>query len=183
MESKKPDPPRQDSPRQDNPNPDGPVYRLRTQHVTSDGRLLEPGTLVGAGQEEPWNQPPTNQMEGVNDAAIKAINDVHQRLYGADAPWHDPKAGASTEEDLRIQEEQQREIADAAPVSHQQAVEQDKKWEGRPDPFVQARVAGVAPPPQQTFSGVPGGPGVATPNVDASNPRPEKPLEEQIPKA
>jgi hypothetical protein len=178
METKKPDPPRMDQ-----ASVDGPVYRLRVQHVTSDGRMLEPGTLVGAGQEEPWDQPPTNQMEGVNDQARKAINEVHQRLYGVDAPWHDPKVGASIADDLRVQEEQRREAADAAPVSHQQAVEQDKKWEGRPHPFVQARIAGVAPPPPQTFSGVPGGPGVATPNVDASNPRPIKPLEEELPKS
>lgn len=163
----------------------GPVYRLRAQHVLSDGRLLETGTIVGADQEVTWDGPPTNQMEGVNDAGKAEVNKVHQRLYGADAPWHDPKFQRDPAEDVKAQEQQQREEKEAAPVSHAQAVEHGKDWEGRPDPVVQARVSGVPSPATvaPTIGGQPSGPGVAQPKINETDVRPERPLEEQLPKS
>jgi hypothetical protein len=53
------------------------------------GHLLEAGTEVGEGTGYPVYEP-SNQMEGVDETAKGRINELHQKLYGKDAPWHDP---------------------------------------------------------------------------------------------
>lgn len=139
MRSENPPPPavpRRDPPRDEKveykyPPRDGEtpgVYRLRTDHVIQD-RVVPAGTLVGVGQEFPWYGPVTNQMEGVDDAGRAEVNKVHQTLYGRDAVWQD-----KPENDPKLLDEQQKEIEAAAPVSHQQASEQDKEWKGPPPP-------------------------------------------------
>jgi hypothetical protein len=54
------------------------------------GHLLEAGTEVGEGTGYPVYEP-SNQMEGVDETAKGRINELHQKLYGRDAPWHDPE--------------------------------------------------------------------------------------------
>jgi hypothetical protein len=63
-------------------------YRLLSQHMIG-GHLLEAGTEVGEGTGYPVYEP-SNQMEGVDETAKGRINELHQKLYGKDAPWHDP---------------------------------------------------------------------------------------------
>src|SRR5262245_31388276 len=64
-------------------------YRLLTDHVTPEGAILAAGTVVGDDQPCTWRytannepMPPTPQMEGVDDAGKKAIDELNRRLYG-----------------------------------------------------------------------------------------------------
>jgi hypothetical protein len=160
----------------------GPQYRLRGTHII-EGRTVPKGTVVGDGGEYPWDTDPSNIMEGVNDAGKRKVNELHQRLYGVDAPWHDPKIQRDTEEDLKKQEEQRKEEEDAEPVSHAQAAERDKEWKGRPDPYVVAKQTGAPVLGLPSVSGdTSANPGLARPRINQENIRVERPLEEQLPR-
>jgi hypothetical protein len=65
-------------------------FRLCTPHVI-EGAVRNPGTIVGpwgSGAPVVFNGDPTSDMEGVDDEGIAKVNEVHNRLHGADAPWH-----------------------------------------------------------------------------------------------
>jgi hypothetical protein len=163
----------------------GPRYRLRATHVTSEGRVVPAGTLVGDGTDHKWDKDtdPSNLMEGANAAGKERVNQLHQRLYGADAAWHDERIQKDVQQDLEDQKKQREEEKAAEPVSHAQAVEMGKEWKGPPNPFVQARLAGTpVPGPAAIVGDTSGNPGVARPRVNQENVRPERPLEEQLPK-
>jgi hypothetical protein len=170
-------PPQYDAPRPSaNPNEhkseeSGPQYRLRTTHFI-EGRLVNPGTIVGAGTPYPMENP-SQSMEGANEAGKQKINEFHNRLYGKDAPWHDSALQKDVEQDLEDQKKQREEEKGAEPVSHQQAKEMDKEWKGDPPPVT------ATPAP---IVGQQAGPGVAVPRIPQEQPRVEKPLEEQLPK-
>lgn len=85
-------------------------YLLHAPHYTSDGRYLTAGTAVGDDTNQPWNDEVTNQMEGLDDEGREKVQELHKRLYNADAPWHTPEM----EERKRQREAQQRE-SEAAP--------------------------------------------------------------------
>jgi hypothetical protein len=161
----------------------GPQYRLRAKHVI-DGREVPAGTLVGDGTDYPWDEDtdPSNLMEGANAAGKERVNKLHQRLYGADAPWHDERLQKDVEKDLEDQKKQREEEKSAEPVSHAQAVEMGKEWKGPANPFVQARLTGSpVPGPQAIVGDTSGNPGMARPRINQENVRPERPLEEQLP--
>lgn len=69
-------------------------YLLRTPHVI-EGGLRNAGTVVG---DDPdcavrFYGDPTPDMVGLNPESEAKVNEVHNRLYGNNAPWHaDPKA-------------------------------------------------------------------------------------------
>jgi hypothetical protein len=162
----------------------GPQYRLRGKHII-EGREVPAGTLVGDGTDYPWNKDtdPSTMMEGANAAGRERVNRLHQRLYGADAPWHDERIQKDAQKDLEDQKTQREEEKAAEPVSHAQAVEMGKEWKGPPNPFVQARLAGTpVPGPAAIVGDTSGNPGVAKPRVNQDNVRVERPLEEQLPK-
>lgn len=156
-------------------------YRLLSPHLDRYGNRLPIGTEVGTDTPYPWPQPPSNQMEGVDEAGKSAVNKLHQTLYGQDAPWHGRIDRLA--EEREIAKRQQEEDARAEPVSHQQAWERgDKEFRGE-------RLSG---PPQgaatrsPTVSGDLTQPlGVATPRQDHDDPdvkvRTATPLVDQKP--
>jgi hypothetical protein len=167
------------NPRQEGSEGGGPQYRLRSPHII-EGVVVPAGTIVGEGTSYPTAQP-SNMMEGANEAGKGKINEFHQRLYGADAPWHDPKRQRDVVEDRKEQEKQRKEEEGAEPVSHSQALERGKEWKGPPNPLVEARQAGVPPAGPSPITGDrAGGPGVSVPRTEPQ--RVERPLEEQLPK-
>jgi hypothetical protein len=110
-------------------------YRLLTQHMIG-GHLLEAGTEVGEGTGYPVSEP-SNQMEGVDETAKGRINELHQKLYGSDAPWHDAEHPlAQVQQDAEAAQAQREEEASQEPVSHQQA------WERGHDEFRGAKLSG-----------------------------------------
>lgn len=181
------DPPQHDvpsppaNPNERRPESSGAQFRLRSKHII-DGREVPAGTIVGEGTGYPVKEP-SNLMEGANEAGKQAVNKLHQRLYGANAPWHDEKLQKDVQKDLEDQKKQREEEKSAEPVSHEQAVEMGKEWKGPPDMFVEHRLHGtpIAGPP--VIAGdVGGNPGMAKPNINQDNVRVERPLEEQLPK-
>ena len=104
-------------------------YRLRGQHLYHGDRLLEAGTEVGTDTPWPWPDKPSPLMEGIDDAGKKAVLDLHKEMYNRLPPW----ALDSENPEYAIHEERRKEQekeTESAPVSHAQAVERDKKWEG-----------------------------------------------------
>ena len=85
-------------------------YRLRIDHVIED-RIVPAGTEVGEGTDIPFDQAPSNQMEGVDDEGRRKVNELHQRLYGADAPWHTEEAEECRKADQGAAERQRKEEA------------------------------------------------------------------------
>lgn len=156
-------------------------YRLLSQHMIG-GHLLEAGTEVGEGTGYPVYEP-SNQMEGVDEAAKGRINELHQKLYGKDAPWHDPSHPlAQAQQDAENAQAQREEESGQEPVSHQQA------WERGHDEFRGAKLSGPPGGPlvSRSISGdttQPMGPG--TPRQDladpAVQPRAERPLKDSMP--
>lgn len=50
-------------------------YRLSAGHYTSEGRLLEAGTVVGNGPgDHPWTDEPTPDMVPIDDEAKKQMD-------------------------------------------------------------------------------------------------------------
>jgi hypothetical protein len=135
-----------------------PKYRLLVEHVTSDGRVLPPGTEIGDGTPEPWPLDPSPWMEPLDEEGerrIKAIFDRTGDTVGWEA-WkrrHDARKAAA---------EAAPDETDGEPVSEQQAREREGK-----QPLT------VSPPPQRPQPS----PTRATPQA-----RPAKPNEEQYPK-
>jgi hypothetical protein len=123
-------------------------YRLRVDHVDSEGRVLSAGTEVGTDTPYMWPGPPTNAMEGLDAEGVRRVNEVHMALYGAKAPWDN----VNLAEQQKKAEDQRKVDEGSAPVSFSQAAAQDKEWKG-PKPV---------PPPAATKGGdAGGGPGVA----------------------
>lgn len=139
-------------------------YRLRAQHLFAGDRLLEPGTEVGTDTEYPWPDRPSPLMEGVDDAGKEAVMKLHKELYNRQPPWDllDNPEYAIHEERRKEQENE----TDSDPVSHAQAMERGKDWEGP-----------VPQPPQATVTGGSRVAGVSMPSTQV-----EKPNEEQYPK-
>src|SRR5262245_1168552 len=101
-------------------------YRLLTDHVTSEGFVLEAGTVVGDDTPYPWKyangqpMPPTPQMEGVDDAGKQAVDELNRKLYGDEAI--DMSKPSEAVEAARKQEAEAQAALDAGsePVSPQQ---------------------------------------------------------------
>lgn len=144
-------------------------YRLLTVHIIAGGSRAA-GTEVGTGTDIPYPGLPSNQMEGVDDEGKRRVNELHQKLYGQDAPWHNP------DHPLALAREQDREALEAAkaegesePVSHQQAWERGAE-RYRDDTVVAPNFR--APPAPISIAGdtsIPLGP--ATPLQDPMDPR------------
>src|SRR4051812_325787 len=157
-------------------------YRLLSQHMIG-GHLLEAGTEVGEGTGYPVYEP-SNQMEGVDETAKGRINELHQKLYGRDAPWHDPEHPlAQAQQDAENAQAQRDEESGQEPVSHQQA------WERGHDEFRGAKLSGPPGGPlvSRSISGdttQPMGPGLARQDLadPAVQPRAERPLTDSMPK-
>jgi hypothetical protein len=101
--------------------PRGGRYRLLVPHII-DGAPRPAGTEVGDGTGIPYDATPSNQMEGVDDVGKRAVNELHQKLYGREAPWHaegSPLQRARAE--VHEARQNQREELKSEPVSHQQA--------------------------------------------------------------
>lgn len=157
-------------------------YRLMAVHVI-EGKTLNTGTEIGDGTDYPFDAQPSNQMMGLNHESERRVNEVHQKLYGRDAPWHNNKL---LEQQRRLREEEEKQRAterEAEPVSHAQAYEQGKPWGGRENPG--------PPPPAHTRSPTLSGDtshafGPASPDQDIHNPdvqvRTARPLADQQPR-
>lgn len=62
-------------------------YRLLAPHVTSQGHLLDAGTVVGDDTPWPWPEELVNaQMEGVDDSGREVVARRFQELYHRDPP-------------------------------------------------------------------------------------------------
>lgn len=156
-------------------------YRLLAPHMIG-GYHLQAGTEVGEGTGYPVDEP-SNQMEGVDEVAKGRVNELHQKLYGKDAPWHDPKHPiAQAKKDAENAAAQRDEEAEQPPVSHQQA------WERGHDEFQGQKLSGPPGGPlvARTISGdtsQPMGPG--TPRQDKADdvvePRAAHPLKDSMP--
>lgn len=177
METKKPDPPeeRRSVPRQvEQPAPtvgqyaadvkSSGKYRLRSQHLLAGDRLLEAGTEVGTDTPIPWPGPPTPNMEGLDDAGLAAVEKLWKESYNRMPPW-DYRANPEYAIHEERRKEQEKET-ESEPVSHAQAVERDKKWEGP-----------VPSPVQNVTRGGDLTGGVSMPAANVENPN-----EEQYPK-
>jgi hypothetical protein len=69
-------------------------YMLRAPHII-EGAMRSAGTIVGDDDDCPvrFYGDPTPDMTGLDEASAAKVNEVHNRLYGAEAPWHrDPNA-------------------------------------------------------------------------------------------
>lgn len=162
----------------------GAKYRLMSVHMI-DGETLPVGAEIGADTDRPYDATPSNQMMGLNEEGKRRVNEVHQKLYGKDAPWHDDRLYRAQEEARRSEQEQRQQEEEAAPVSYAQAHEQGKEWQGKPAtlPPHLAR-----PTPQSLTKGGDTSQlmGPATADQDINNPdvavRTTRPNEEQLPK-
>jgi Ni/Co efflux regulator RcnB len=156
-------------------------YRLLAPHVIA-GYHLEAGAEVGEGTGYPVAGP-SNQMEGIDDLGKSRVNELHQKLYGKDAPWHDPEHPiAQAQQDAEMAQAQRDEEAEQEPVSHQQA------WERGYEEFQGQKLSGPPGGPlvSRTISGdtsQPMGPG--TPRQDLADPdvqtRTAQPLKDSMP--
>jgi hypothetical protein len=99
------------------------LFRLRSPHVI-DGALRNAGTIVGPlGSDAPvvFNDPPTPDMEGVDDEGRGEVNRVFNLLHGRDAPWHGENAPGAPErpyvedhiDNQEISDEDRQKAADA----------------------------------------------------------------------
>jgi hypothetical protein len=161
---------------------DGARYRLVTAHVI-EGNPVPAGTEVGDGTPYPYEHTPSNQMIGVNPEGVRRVNEVHQRLYGKDAPWHDERFERERRESDDLEKKQRDEEANAAPVSYAQAYERGQQWEDK-----ETKVPPHLHRPTQSLTrggdtSQPLGP--ATADQDINNPdvqvRTTRPLEDQMP--
>lgn len=73
-------------------------YRLLAEHVSQDGRVLPPGTLVGDGTPEPWPLDPSTQMEPLDEEGEKKVKEQFEKVGDADG-WK------RFEEDMRRRHE------------------------------------------------------------------------------
>ena len=128
-------------------------YRLRSDHVI-DGRVVPAGTEVGTDTDIPFDQVPSNQMEGLDPEGIDKVNELHQQLYGVDAPWHSEAETAKREADDKAYKEQQEKEKKSG---------QNAAVSARP---VDARTSTTVTP---TRGGQAAGPGVAQPRVAEPN--------------
>ena len=140
-------------------------YRLRSDHVIG-GQVVPAGTEVGTDTDIPFDQVPSNQMEGLDDEGVAKVNELHQQLYGTDAPWHSEAATETREADEKAYKEQQEEERKSGQNAAVSAQPMNQRL----------GTANVAP----TRGGQAAGPGVATPKSEPI--RPTKPNEEQSPK-
>jgi hypothetical protein len=157
-------------------------YRLLAAHMMG-GHHLPAGTEVGTDTGYPV-MVPSNQMEGVDDAGKAKVNEIHQRLYGRDAPWHDPEHPvAQAVADAEAAAAQREEEEAQPPVSHQQA------WERGHEEYRGAKLSGppAGPLVTRSISGDTSQPmGPAPAEQDIRNPdvqvRTTRPLQDQMPK-
>lgn len=170
-------------------------YRLLAPHVLPDGVILEEGTEVGDDTSWPWRypynnepMPPSNMMEGLDDEGKKAIEELHNKLYGQGPYWENSQPEEVRKAREAQAKEQEKLDEDSEPVSE----EQRREWEYEkalekgdaprglpPGPARQpSSTARVAP----TRGGAQPNPGPATPKVEAEDVRPRKPNEDQYPK-
>lgn len=179
-------------------------YRLLAPHVTSDGRMLEEGAIVGEGDDvvDPWRNtrgelmPPTTQMEGLDDDSRKAVGELHQKLYGAPPSWENNLPEEQRKAREAEAEEQAKLDAGSKPVSRAQAVErkiaeQEKEFEGNdldlrdrpipPGPARQPSSTATASPTRGGVTRPAAGPATPQP-PSAEDARPKKPNEDQYPK-
>ena len=183
-------------------------YRLLGPHVLSDGQMLDAGTEVGDGTDQPWKDidgkemEPTTQMEGLDDASREKVRQVHQSLYGQGPQWERGQSDAAREAHEKQAEEQKKLDEGSEPVSEQQRLERDYERDRKEGKRGDASMALSIPPrapvtsppgaarqPSHTSAASPtrGGqtvpaPGPATPKVDKEEVRPKNPNEEQYPK-
>src|SRR6185503_3438772 len=167
-------------------------YRLLGPHVLSDGQMLDAGTEVGDGTDQPWKDidgkemEPTTQMEGLDDASREKVRQVHQSLYGQGPQWERGQSDAAREAHEKQAEEQKKLDEGSEPVSEQQRLERDyerdrkegKRGEAAMAPTIPPRAPVTSPPgaarqPSHTSAASPTrsgqtapAPGPATPKVD-----------------
>lgn len=159
-------------------------YRLLAPHVTSDGRMLEEGMIVGEGENsaDPWlnsrgeKMAPTTQMEGLDPESIKAVDELHQHLYGTPPSWKNnlPEAVAKARE--QEAKEQEKIDENSKPVSRAQALERKLAAEEKDDEFdVRDRAVppGPARQPSHTSTASPTRGGVTTPAAGPAAPKSE----------
>lgn len=163
-----------------------PKYRLLAEHVARDGRILPAGTEVGDDTPEPWEDRPSTQMMGLDDAGKEEVNKLHQELYGHDAPSHLQEPD-HVREHREEGEKYEKEAVEGEPVSEQQRLEYEALKKGETPPSPPPPGPGPQPSPTVRAAVTRGGstspsPGPATPQVDDENRRPRKPNEEQYPK-
>jgi hypothetical protein len=180
-------------------------YRLLAEHVLADGQLLEEGTEVGDDTPYPWRSPrgeplpPSTQMEGLDDEGRKAVDELHQKLYGAEPYWTEQNEDVRKAREKEA-EDQRKLDEDSEPVSAQQRAEREFAGrEGDRDPATanvvlpRGATRGIPPgpgrEPSSTATAAPttGGstrpsPGVATPAPPSGAARPANPNQEQYPK-
>lgn len=137
-------------------------YRLLAPHIIGDVQYPA-GTEVGAGTGIPFDGIPSNQMEGLDEDGIDKVNELHQKLYNHDAPWHTPEAERKREEEARLREEEAERERESGIRASSSAV-----------PVLQ-------PATTQTIGGAVPSPGVATPNIVEPK-DPIAPLEDTLPK-
>lgn len=189
-------------------------YRLLAEHIAPvSGEVLPAGTEVGDDTPYPWKNAdgsdaePSTTMEGLDDAARKKVEEVHQRLFGHRPYWHEGQPDEVRKAREKEAEEQQKLDEGSEPVSEQQRVEREyadeqqeselakRRPKGEPMPMIPPRGAPVAMPgparqpsstanPNPTRGGVTTpAPGPATPKPpDKEEVRPKNPNEQQYPK-
>lgn len=178
-------------------------YRLLGPHVTSEGILLEAGTVVGDDTPWPWRypfnnepMPPSNQMEGCDDEGKKNIEELQRKLYGEEMMERSKVPDNVREARDKQAKEQEKLDEDSKPVSAEQkwerkALEEREKdeKEGMPKPRTPPIKPGEGPSvhtaPQAAHKVgqqvTPGG--VATPKPPKDEDiRPSNPNEDQYPK-
>lgn len=153
-------------------------YKLLTQHVTSESVILEPGTEVGDDTDWPWKGEPSIHMVGVDEEGKQKVNELHQKLYGRDAPAQE--AEEPSEEDKKAEQEEEK-LKAAEPVSKLQEMERHEEETG--EEVVPRRVVSPTTNSTPTRGGrTGGGAGPATPQIDQENIRPKNPNEDMSPK-
>ena len=146
-------------------------YKLLSDHVAPDGRIVPAGTVV-----EDWQPGPSNQMEGMDDEGKQKVKELHQQLYGTDGPQPTPEA---SEADKKAEEEE-RKTVEGEPVSEQQRREFEALKKDEPLPREAPRSPTVTASP--TRGGQRPSPGTATPKTEPEDARPSRPNQDQYPK-
>lgn len=157
-------------------------YLLLAPHVIG-GHYLPAGTVVGEDTSYPLDVP-SNQMVGVDETGKSAVNELHQRLYGRDAPWHDDNHPVMRmQRDAMDARKQQEEDAAAEPVSHQQAFERGHE-EFHGEKIVSSPQTRLVSRSLSGDTSQPMGPAPADQNLDnpAVQTRTTQPLKDQMPK-
>ena len=117
---------------------------------------------------------PSNLMEGANAAGKERVNKLHQRLYGADAPWR-REAAKGRREGSRGAGEAARGRKTGRAGQPRAGGGEWKGWKGRPNPSVEYRLPAATPRSGDDVGGTPVIPVHGPPRVNQDQVRPERP--------